>query len=133
MRAASGFGLRDREPRQGKSTQEEYSILGENVRGARGGSKSEYHRLSGSPVATMIAAGVAALLLQYGHYPRRGSLTLEIIQKLFAAMVDPSSKNHDRSLNPQRLFMHWTDNQDLFKSIISSPKGNNGFYSANYR
>jgi subtilase family serine protease len=113
---------------------EKYSVLGEAVSGAcpkslsnRPGydSTTQTIRRSGTSTATPIAAGIAALFIDYSWQLMDGNAacTYENVRKLFTSMSPATVGKDYRYLSPWSLFEVGQDSQNRNKitNIISKP------------
>jgi subtilisin family serine protease len=114
-----------------KEGPEKYSALGEAVLGACPKNLSDQPgydpetqtiRRDGTSTATAIAAGIAALFIDYTGERRRDS-TDENIRKLFARMSKMTVKKDYRYLAPWSLFQG-KDPYNEIKTIMENPLGN---------
>jgi len=101
-----------------------FIALGEAVRGAQSGTKTDYTTRDGSAVAVMVASGIASLLIDYTtqRYARGwGADNFENMRSLLLAMSEPTNDSY-RYLFPTNLFRKWTDSQKLVREIIYNPE-----------
>ena len=114
--------------------EEKYSALGEAVSGAcptylsdqRGyDPKTQSIRRDGTSTATPIAAGIAALLLDYTwqFMNGKGAQNYESMRKLFIAMSKATVHKDYRYLAPWFLFKLGKDSKQFVKDILSTPPG----------
>jgi hypothetical protein len=114
--------------------EEKYSTLGEAVSGAslkRFSAKSGYDaatqriRRNGTSTATPIAAGIAALLIDYSwqFMDGGGAHNYESMRKLFIAMSKSTIGKDYRYLVPWSFFGAGKDPKREIKNILSTPLG----------
>jgi subtilisin family serine protease len=104
--------------------EEKFSALGEAVLGARSGTDGEI-RSDGTSISTPIAAGLAALLIQYTRQftPKgQGAETYENMRKLFFAISKSTEGKDYRYLGIGILF-ETGDAEARIKRILTSPLG----------
>ena len=100
-------------------------VLGVAVNGAKASFNNGLNeRRSGSSTATTIAAGIAALLIQYTrqHFDDLDSQNIEHIRKLFLAMSIETEGTPTRYLTPWLPF-HGHNHRQNIKEIIEAPLG----------
>jgi len=104
--------------------EEKFSALGEAVLGARSGTDGEI-RKDGTSISTPIAAGLAALLIQYtrqftpkGH----GADTYDNMRKLFFA-ISKSTEGKDYRYLAIGVLFETGDPEARIKRILNSPLG----------
>ena len=104
---------------------EKYMALGVAVNGASVSFENcNDGRRSGSSTATPIAAGIAALLIDYTHqcFDDCDAQNIENMRKLFFAMSKETDGNPNRYLAPWSLF-ECHDPRTNIKRIIEQPLG----------
>ena len=105
---------------------EKYMALGVAVNGATVPFKNCLDaRRSGSSTATPIAAGIAALLIDYTrrYFHDHDARNSDNMRKLFLAMSKETDGNPNRYLAPWSLFDH-QDHRETIKRILEGPLGN---------
>jgi hypothetical protein len=121
------------------SKKEKYSVLGEAVSGAypkhRADGLKGYDaeqqtiRQDGTSTATPIAAGIAALLIDYSWQlmGRKVAGTYENVRKLFKCMSKGTALQNYRYLVPWSLFEREIDSREYIKDILESSLGTRFF------
>jgi hypothetical protein len=104
--------------------EEKYSALGEAVLGAVPG--NQYRRKDGTSTATPIAAGIAAVLIdftrQFIDMPK-GPEIYETMRKLFIKMSEATVEQPCRYLAPWYLINPGEGSRKIIKSICEKPAG----------
>ena len=104
--------------------EEKYSALGEAVLGAS--QQNTYVRKDGTSTATPVAAGIAAMLVDFMRQfmdPPRGAENYERIRKLFIIMSAATVEQSYRYLAPWYIFGAGKDSKEIVKSICEKPAG----------
>jgi tetratricopeptide (TPR) repeat protein len=114
--------------------EETYSALGEAVQGACPANLSQepgYNategtiRRDGTSISTPIAAGIAALLIDYTwqFMDGKGAQTYENMRKLFIEMSKSTVRKDYRYLAPWNLFEQPNDPKSYISAVLSAPAG----------
>jgi Subtilase family len=111
--------------------EEKYSALGEAVLGAVPG--NQYRRKDGTSTATPIAAGIAAVLIdftrQFMDMPK-GPDIYQTMRKLFIKMSEATVEQSYRYLAPWYLINPEQDSRKVIKAICENPVGMSISYPA---
>ena len=116
--------------------EEKYSALGECVLGAEPVQIDDdretlhYSRRSGASTAVVVAAGIAAILIDYTRQfmeHGRGADNWDNLRKIFIAMSEATAEESYRYLSPKYLFGMSKDVKGLIKCILRRPAGTNLF------
>jgi subtilisin family serine protease len=111
--------------------EEKYSVLGEEVLGASPSQEGEelargYSRRSGTSTAVIIAAGIAALLIDYTRQfmeRGKGADNWDNLRKIFIKMSEATAEESYRYLAPRYLFETSKDVKAVIKSVLKRPAG----------
>jgi hypothetical protein len=109
---------------------EKYSVLGKGVLGAsiqKTATDTTSARKDGTSAATAIAAGVAALFIEYGRQFDQDIRGFDNMQKLFLEMSKETEGCSYRYLAPWSLFPTGQlsfESEDLIEGVLSKPPSN---------